>query len=706
MDTPPPAAGSAESAVTDLAARLLGPAAAGHFRFVLDMRAEKETFEVSSRGGAIEVRGTSRSALTMGLHTYLKEVAGLHVSWYGSRLQLPDPPPPVPAPLRRCCWAAHRYFLNYCCFSYSLAHWDWPQWERLIDWMALNGVNRPLAVTGQEQVWRRVGGRLGLSEQHLQEFIAGAAYLPFGWMGCLDGWGGPLPANWCEQHEQLGRAILARERALGMTPVLQGFTGHIPAGLLVKHPAARVHTIRWHEWTTYLLDPLDPLFATLAAVYAEEQERSFGTDHLYAADTFIEMTPPSGELDYLATLGRAIYGGMQARDPDAVWVLQGWAFMDKREFWTQPRIEAFLGGVPDDRVLVLDLHCEDRPMWNQTRAFAGKPWLWCNVQNFGRNTQLTAALGANNEGLMAARRDPGRGRLAGIGMVNEGLCYNPIAYDFFFEQGWRDEAVDLQDWGRRFVRRRYGRLEPAAVRAWDLLIPAVYTRFQPERSEHLRRPSESVPAVATPRDGTLERAWDHLLQAGDELGALDTYAFDLVNLGRQALSNRATLIKCALQKALAAGQAARFDALGRAMIDVLSDLDELVGTREEFLLGRWLADARRWGATDAEKDHLELGARRQLTIWGHTDILRDYARKEWAGLLKNFYVTRWRQYVAAGRAALASGRPFDPVAFERVLLDWERQWIAAHEPHETAPRGDAVAISRRLIARYGEPFHD
>ena len=28
--------------------------------------------------------------------------------------------------------------------------------ERHIDWMALNGINIPLAFTGQEEIWRRV----------------------------------------------------------------------------------------------------------------------------------------------------------------------------------------------------------------------------------------------------------------------------------------------------------------------------------------------------------------------------------------------------------------------------------------------------------------------------------------------------------------------------------------------------------------------
>jgi hypothetical protein len=49
-----------------------------------------------------------------------------------------------------------RYEENVCVFSYTFAFWQWSDWERHIDWMALNGVNIPLAFTGQEEIWRRV----------------------------------------------------------------------------------------------------------------------------------------------------------------------------------------------------------------------------------------------------------------------------------------------------------------------------------------------------------------------------------------------------------------------------------------------------------------------------------------------------------------------------------------------------------------------
>jgi alpha-N-acetylglucosaminidase len=49
-----------------------------------------------------------------------------------------------------------RYHENVCVLSYTMSFWQWADWERHIDWMALNGINMPLAFTGQEEIWRRV----------------------------------------------------------------------------------------------------------------------------------------------------------------------------------------------------------------------------------------------------------------------------------------------------------------------------------------------------------------------------------------------------------------------------------------------------------------------------------------------------------------------------------------------------------------------
>ena len=363
----------------------------------------RDVFELDSRGGKIVLRGNNGVAIASALNWYLKYYCHCHVSLKARQLNLPSPLPLVQPAIRHVSRDRYRYFLNYCCFGYSLPWYDWEQWERLIDWMALNGVNAPLAVTGQEAVWLAAGQRLGFTEPELRPFLAGPPYLPFGWMGCLDGWGGPLPRDWVKRHAELQRRILARERALGMTPVLQGFTGHVPPAITNRFASARLHTVHWAEWDTLLLDPLDPLFDRFAGAFLSEQQRLFGTDHLYAADTFIEMTPPSGDTNFLAATARAIYQGMARTDPAAVWVLQGWTFYNQAQFWTQPRIEAFLGAVPDARMLVLDLFCDVTPVWNRTRAFCGKPWVWCALQNFGDCVYLGGALNRLQTDLPAAR---------------------------------------------------------------------------------------------------------------------------------------------------------------------------------------------------------------------------------------------------------------------------------------------------------------
>lgn len=703
MVTPQSFAESAQDSVVGLVRRII-PDYADRFVFeVIPCQDGMDVFEIVTRDGKVLIGGNSGVSMAMGLNWYLKYSCHCYVSLSGNQLDLPTPLPEVKPKLRKVSWAKHRYFLNYCCFGYSLPWWDWAQWERLIDWMALNGINAPLAVTGQEAVWQAVGKKLGLTGEQIQAFLAGPPYLPFGWMGCLDGWGGPLPQSWIDRHEELQKKILARQRQLGMTPILQGFTGHVPAAVATRFPDAKLHKIHWLEWETHLLDPLDPLFSKMSKLFMEEQARRFGSDHLYAADTFIEMTPPSGDLDYLANLSRAIYDGMARTDPQAVWVLQGWAFMYKRSFWTQPRFKAFLDAIPDDKMLVLDLFCESTPMWSRTDAFCGKPWIWCNVQNFGGTVFLGGRLDRNNAGLTAARGDSKAGKLIGLGFVNEGLGYNPVVYDQMFEMAWRNKQVDLNQWIKAYAHHRYGQANADAEAAWLILQSNVYTS-RGTQGIALRIPSLN-PAGGTPYDNIqLADAWRRLLEAADALGEADTYRFDLVNVARQVLSNHAAGLQRKIVEAHRAENAKEFSAASEKFLQLIRDLDELLATRGEFLLGRWLADAKRWGTTDAERAKFEWNARRVLTLWGTGKVIRDYARKEWSGMLSGFYLHRWEWYLREVGEALNDERPFDSKAFSEKLWEWERDWADGTETYPTMPNGDSVAVARKLWAKYGEEF--
>jgi len=661
----------------------------------------RDVFEIESRGGKIVLRGNNGVSQAAGLNWYLKYYCQCHYSLKSQRVGLPSPLPRVNPKVRRISQDRWRYFLNYCCFGYSLAWYDWSDWEKLIDWMALNGINAPLSVTGQEAVWARVSRALGFTEAEVRDFLAGPPYLPFGWMGCLDGWGGPLPKSWVARHAELQKRILARERAFGMTPVLQGFTGHVPPATRTRFPASQLHTVKWIEWETLLLDPLDPLFGRFASVFLKEQQRLFGTDHLYAADTFIEMTPPSGETNFLAATARAIYQGMANSDPQATWVLQGWTFFNQAAFWTEPRREAFLDAVPNTRLLVLDLFCDVNPVWNKTRAFCGKPWVWCALQNFGDNVYLGGALNRIDADLPAARKDPLGARLCGIGFVNEGLDYNPAVFDFLFEQAWRPEAaVGLDQWLKDYRRRAYGLADAHAEAAWNSLKNSVFTGQHQIAAAYTRRPSLTATSRPPYSNARLFEAWRDLLEVAPAAGLSDAYRFDLVSVTRQVLGNYSAVVQAEIIEAWRLRDRQKLHQASEQFLDLVRDVDRLLATRPEYQLGRWLEDARRWGKTPAEKAKLEWNARRVITMWGDTTAIRDYSRREWSGMLSGFYLKRWETFLSALKAALDAPETFDEKAVDAALQRWERSWADQAEKYPTQPAGDSVQVARTLWNKY------
>jgi alpha-N-acetylglucosaminidase len=691
-------AATAEEAASKLVERLL-PGRSQEFAFqAIPQQDGHDVFELESRDGKVVVRGNSALSMAFGLNWYLKYYGHCNVSVNGRQLNLPSPPPVVEKKFRLVSWAKSRYLLNYCTFGYVKPWWDWTQWEKFIDWMALNGVNMPLAVTGQEGVWQAVCRKLGIADTEIEAFLPGPPYLPFCWMGCLDGHGGPLPKDWTARHVELGQKIVARERELGMSPVLQGFTGHIPKAVARKFPGAKTQRIQWVEFETYMLDPQDPLFQKVATLFMEEQARLFGSDHLYDADPFIEMTPPSGDLKYLAGIGRAIYEGMAKADPKAVWLLQGWTFMFQHDFWKPDRIKAFLDAVPNDHMLILDLFCESTPVWNKTEGFYGKPWVWNFVYTFGDATFLggSGPLERLND-LAAVRKNPLGQNLRGVGMMMEGYGHNPPVFDLMFEMAWR-ENVDLAAWMQEYPRFRYGRKSADAEAAWQILRNDVYnhpvggqsilTAFPAADRQHTRYPA------------TLARSWQLLMRAGKDLGGTETYRHDLVNIARQALSDHAGQIYAKTMAAYNAKDIVAYRKSSQEFLQLIRDLDELLATNDEFLLGAWIEDARRWGRTDAERARLEWNARRVLTLWGKSPALRDYAGKEWSGMLSGFYAKRWGLFFQRQLEALKGNRPFDQRACDEELLKLEEQWAGQSERYAATPVGDGVQAAGKLYEKY------
>ncbi len=288
-------------------------------------------------------------------------------------------------------------------------------------------------------------------------------------------------------------------------------------------------------------------------------------------------------------------------------------------------------------------------------------------------------------------------------MNQEGLDCNPVVFDFMTEMTWRDQPVDLDEWINQYAHRRYGRLNPLAQNAWQLLLQAEYSGKDSLISALTQRPGLEFKCPLRDLEQTVKvaQAWELLLQCAETLGATDTYRFDLVNISRQVLSSSTTVLYHRILAAYKDNNLEKLQARSQQLQALILDLDELLATRREFLLGNWLEDAKRWGDTAAERQRCEWNARNILTLWGNRDSgLHDYACKEWSGLLSSFYLPRWQKFCAALLAALQEKKPLDTAAIEHELRVWEEQWTLQNNTFPTEPQGDAIQVSRKLFTKH------
>lgn len=672
----------------------------------------KDVFELESRNNKILLRGNNGLSVASALNYYLKNYCHSLITWDNYMVTLPAVPPLVKEKIHKTTPYQYRYYLNYCTFNYSMSWWNWERWQKEIDWMALNGINMPLAITGEEAVWQQVYKEMGFTDDDLNKFFTGPAYFAWFYMGNLDAWGGPLPQNWIDTHKVLQKKILEAERAMGMKPVLPAFTGHVPPSFKEKFPQARVKTINWGEGfdDVYLLDPSDPMFENIGKTFIEAQTKEYGTDHLYSADTFNENRPPTNDSTYLNDVSKKVFLSMIAADPKAIWVMQGWMFDYQPGFWKPTQIKALLNAVPDDHMIILDLYSESHPIWDRTDAYYGKPWIWNMLHNFGGNTSLWGRMSNAAKDPAAALHDKKAGKLVGIGLTPEGIEQNPALYHLMLENVWQDKPVDVEKWLDQYTLQRYGMRNDFINQAWKILERTVYNGGSAggaPQSIIVSRPTTHAYAgfgVSTKLDydaKELLKAWDMFIKASPVLKNSSGFQYDLVDVTRQVLANYATPLQQKWVLAYLQHDTASFNKYSTRFLNLMDDMDALLSTRKEFLLGKWIADARSCGVNDKEKDLYEFNAKNIITLWGDKESgLHEYSNRQWAGLIKGFYKPRWEQFFVYLKQQMLPDARMKTIVFESAIKEWEWQWVNNNHVYTNEAKGNAVNVSVSLYKKY------
>lgn len=677
----------------------------------------EDAYEIGTKNGRVLLRGNNTVAIATAFNQYLKYTCHAHVSWFGNQLNLPARLPMPAKKVRNTINGRYRVYMNYCTLSYTASWWDWSRWERELDYMAMNSINMPLSMVGLEAVWYNTLLKYRFSDEEARRFLAGPGHFAWQWMQNLQGYGGPLPKSWIDKHIVLGRQIMKRQLELGMQPIQQGFSGYVPRELKDKFPEAKIKLQpKWCGCFTgsAQLDPTDPLFQKFGRDFLEEEKKLFGAHGVYAADPFHESAPPVDTPEYLSAVGQSIYRLFQSFDRGSQWAMQAWSLRE-------PIVKA----VPKNRLIILDLNGARS---QKAGAVWGYPIVAGNLHNFGGRVNLHGDLRllASNQYERAVKKNP---NICGSGLFMESIVQNPVYYDLAFEMPLHHDTVDIESWLKDYAHRRYGYRSESAAKAMMCLLEGPYRPGTngTERSSIIA----ARPAVDCKKSGPnaglgipyspllLVKAEALLLKDAERMKASKPYRFDVVDVQRQLMSNLGQAIHRQAAEAFKRKDGKAFRLHSQRFLELLGDADELLRTREEYSMDRWIADARSWGDTDEEKNLLERDATSLITIWGadggSDPNIFDYSWREWSGLISGFYLQRWAKFYSMLEEHLASGAEYKEEGLKQVygreafrantfyneLANFEMNFAATpYKVRYPITQGDELEVAARMYSKY------
>ena len=656
--------------ITDLLNRIGGSGAAERFETAINTDLNGERFIIGSLNGKPYIEGSNAIAVATGINWYLNHVAHINLTWNKLSTNLNAAELPLPAEtIEKASAVDLRYYLNYCTYSYTCAMWTEERWMQEIDWMALHGINMPLMLVGLDCVWYDLYTKAeygyNYTAEEISNYIAGPAFQAWWGMINCEGHGGPNPAWWYERSRALAKNMLARMRAYGMEPVLPGFCGEVPSSLKTKlSNDAEINTGgKWQGFNAPgLMGHKSTNWEKLAADFYDALENVMGTSKYYSMDPFHEgATGLTGTSSSdLTGYFQSCYAQMKKNVGEGVvWVAQNWD--------NNPR-SAMLTGLNKGELLVLDLFAEANPHYRN--GYSGHDYVYCMLLNFGGRVGLHGRFNNLVDGYYAALSARGD-EMVGIGATPEGTEYNPMLYDMLFELPWRETAPDKADWVNNYTISRYGAENEGVQAAYEKLMATVYNCEGSQQGTFepiiCARPSLTADRVSSWSTAAVNYDTDIVIAAADGMlvemnnfdSSNDNFNFDLLDVVRQALTNYALdFLKQLNSDYNAAGYDATFEARKNYYLTLIEDIDELLGTHKKFRLGHWAEMSRNIvtetaaaanGANAADADWLEYdNLRRQITTWANFhSALRDYSNREWNGLVKDYYLERWKIYFDA-----------------------------------------------------------
>lgn len=298
---------------------------------------------------------------------------------------------------------------NYCTYGYSFAGWSEADWDDYLAKMNKLFTMYPqksgvtvLVVPGMEAVWFNVLTKYyNYTEKEAEEFLCGPCYMPWFLMGNLYGTGGPVSKHWIERQARLGQHIVKKVKEYGWKVMLPGWNGMVPPNFYSKAADRNVKAYSLGTWNgfarPYMLQPADKyivyddyehykyhyaynindFYKKFATNYYKELEAVFGApdkNQYYSIDLFHEGGYCPGDID-AAHAWEYTFQCLNTYNSSAVQVVQAWQWTDNQKL--------VLSNVTKGRLLVQDMQSDISPDFG---TYGGHSAAFSVIPNFGWRT--------------------------------------------------------------------------------------------------------------------------------------------------------------------------------------------------------------------------------------------------------------------------------------------------------------------------------
>ena len=695
--------------VKGIIGRAIGEEYIEQFDLRLDKRLREDYFSVASLRGKIVLTSNSGVGLASAFNCYLKDVCHCHISRFGNQVKLSKTLPTVNGKIDRTTKFQHRYAYNYCTHSYSMAFWGEKEWQKEIDYLAMNGVNLVLDILGMEEVYRRFLTKLGYRHREIKNFLVGPAYYAWFYMSNICGIGGPIHDDFFFEKCELARKNHRRMQILGMNIVLQAYTGIVPRDIQKKD--RDVPVIEQGKWKgierPLIVSPDSVSYSKYAKLFYECQREVFGDiTHFYAGDICHEggkLNKKKAKESY-----KNVMESMLGFDKQAQWVVQCWSLNPNKTFTNAVK------QYRNKNIIMLDLHFEKI---NHNANKFSRLSKYGNVlegmlNNFGGRQGLYGPVDTISKKVQEASQRP---NFKGIALTSESTNMNPIVSEIFLNSIW-ENVTDINEWVKKYAIRRYGKHNENIEKSMEILLKTVYAEsncssmFGTPESMGCRRPLDPERKLFTARGSVkipysakdFDEAVKLFLKDFDKFKDNECYIYDAVDLLRQSIANKLTDISRKMASEYKTKDYFAYMENSEKMMSLFDVLDRILLNSRDFSFTSYIEPVKEYTdkLDDFTKELYMINAKALITTWycrllADKGNLHDYAHRQMGDLMTSFYKMRWEKLIEQVKIEMDGGKAQE--------IDWfkcEWDWVLSDTKYTKKVREDSLkALGKQILEK-------